>query len=355
MRPYSAGRRAFLAGGTAAFASGLLCPHGLGAQAAPVSPRRIDVHNHLIPPPYLEAMRKEIIAGSDTDPAPVINWNPAHLIEEMDKSGVATALLSMSTPGLWVLNNRDRVRKLARSCNEYAAALMRDHPGRFGMFAAMPLPDVDGALAEAVYALDVLKADGIGLLTSYAEKYPGDPSFKPLFAELNRRKAVVFVHPTSPQCCANSLPGIASSLDEFMFDVTRAITSMLFSGTFSAYPEITFIFTHAGGTMTPISSRINAFGLRHHEYDAVLPHGVMYELKKLYYDIANSTNPSAMPALLGLVPPSQIMFGSDTPYVPIAVTAGGFDRMTLGDDTRAAINRGNAERLFPRLAHPPLP
>jgi predicted TIM-barrel fold metal-dependent hydrolase len=135
-----------------------------------------------------------------------------------------------------------------------------------------------------------------------------------------------------------------------MFDVTRAITSMLFAGTFSAFPEIKFIFTHAGGTMTPISSRINAFGLRHHEYDAVLPHGVMYEMKKLYYDIANSTNPSAMSALMNLVPTSQIMFGSDTPYVPIAVTAEGFDRVTLPEDVRLAINRGNALKLLPRLA-----
>jgi predicted TIM-barrel fold metal-dependent hydrolase len=344
------GRRAFLAGSAAALASGLLLPHSAGAQTVPVSPRRIDVHNHLIPPPYLAAMRPEIIAGADTDPAPVLNWNPAHAVEEMDKSGVATAMLSMSTPGLWVLHDRDRTRKLARACNEYAAGLVRDYPGRFGMFAALPLPDVDGALAEAVYALDVLHADGIGLLTSYAEKYPGDPAFKPLFAELNRRKSVVFVHPTSPQCCANSLPGIAASLDEFMFDVTRAITSMLFGGTFSAYPDITFIFTHAGGTMTPISGRINAFAARHHEYDTLLPHGAMYELKKLHYDIANSTNPSAMPALMNLVPTSQILFGSDTPYVPIAVTAGGFDRMTLDDDARYAINRGNALKLFPRLA-----
>jgi predicted TIM-barrel fold metal-dependent hydrolase len=348
-RPLIPGRGAFLAGGATAFAAGLLCPHGALAQTAP-GPRRIDVHNHLIPPPYLAAGRKQIEAGADTDPAPVLNWNPAHAIEEMDKSGVAVAMLSMSTPGLSVISsNRDTVRKLARACNEYAASLLRDYPGRFGGFAAMPLPDVDGSLAEAAYALDVLKADGIGILTSYGNRYPGDPSFKPFFAELDRRKAVVFVHPTSPQCCTNSLP-YPASLDEFMFDVTRAITSMLLGGTFTSYPNIRFIFTHAGGTMTPISARINAFAVRHHEYDAVLPHGAYPELKKLYYDIANSTNPSAMSALMNLVPPSQIMFGSDTPYVPIAVTAGGFDKMTVPDDLRLAINRGNALKLFPRLA-----
>ena len=348
-RAFSTGRRTFLAASAAALASGLVLPHGIGAQNAAL--RRIDVHNHLIPPPYLAAGRPQIAAGADTDPSPVLNWNPAHAIEEMDRTGVAVAMLSMSTPGLSMLGGtRDQTRKLARACNEYAASLLRDFPGRFGNFAAMPLPDVEGSLAEAVYALDVLKADGIGLLTSYNDKYPGDPAFRPLFAELNRRKAVVFVHPTSPQCCATILPGIASSLEEFMFDVTRAITSLLFGGTFAMFPDIRFIFTHAGGTMTPISARINAFGARHHEYDAANPHGVYYELKKLHYDIANSTNSSAMAALMNLVPVSQILFGSDTPYVPIAVTAGGFDRMTVPDDVRAAINRDNALRLFPRLA-----
>ena len=314
------------------------------------TPRRIDVHNHFTPPAYLAAMRTQIAATIDTNPEHVFNWNPANAIEEMDQSNVGTAVLSLSTPGLWVLNDDARVREITRQSNEYAAGLVRAYPGRFGMFAALPLPDVDGSLAEATYALDELKADGIGILTSYAEKYPGDPAFKPLFAELNRRKAVVFVHPTTPQCCANSLPGIPPPILEFMFDVTRAITSMLFAGTFSAFPDIKFIFTHAGCTMIPIATRINAFSLRHHEFDAGLPHGVMHEIKKLYYDIANSTNPSAMSSLMNLVPTSQILFGSDTPYVPMAVTAGGLDRMTLADDVRLAINRGNALRLLPHLA-----
>jgi 6-methylsalicylate decarboxylase len=342
-------RRSFTITAAALLAAGSARPDATMAQSA--SPRRIDVHNHLVPPAYLAAGRPQIIAGADTDPSAIVNWNPAHTLEEMDRTGVAVAMLSMSTPGLSMLGGtREQTRKLARACNEYAASLLRDHPGRFGNFAALPLPDVEGSLAEAVYALDVLKADGIGLLTSYNEKYPGDPAFRPLFAELNRRKSVVFVHPTSPQCCATVLPGIASSLDEFMFDVTRAITSMLFGGTFAMFPDIRFIFTHAGGTMTPISARINAFGARHHEYDAANPHGVYYELKKLHYDIANSTNPSAMAALMNLVPATQILFGSDTPYVPIAATATGFDKMTLSDDVRLAINRGNALQLFPRLA-----
>ena len=210
--------------------------------------------------------------------------------------------------------------------------------------------DVAGSLAEAAYALDTLKADGIGILTSYGDIYPGDPSFAPFFAELNRRKAVVFVHPTAPACCASSLPGISPTLDEFMFDITRAITSMLFGGVFTKNPDIAFIFTHAGGTITPISGRIAAFAARHHEYDAIVPGGAIPALRRLYYDIANSTNPSAMPALMNLVPASQILFGSDTPYVPLAITAGGFDKMTVPDDVRVAIDRATRCACFPRLA-----
>jgi predicted TIM-barrel fold metal-dependent hydrolase len=343
-------RRAVLAGGAAALASGLLVPHRLRAQGATTG--RIDVHNHLVPPAYLAAGRKQIIAGADTDPTRVVNWSPAAALEEMDRSGVATAMLSMSTPGIAeiVAGDRDAARRLARACNEYAASLVRERPARFGTFAAVPLPDVDGALAEAAYALDALHADGIGILTSYGDRHPGDPAFKPFFAELDRRGAVVFVHPTSPNCCAASLGALPASLDEFMFEVTRAITSMIFGGTFAQFPNVRFIFTHAGGTTMPISGRIAAFGARHHEYDADDPQGALAILKSLHYDIANSTNASAMSALMNLVPTDRILFGSDTPYVPIAVTAAGFERLALADDVRYAIARGNALTLFPRLA-----
>jgi predicted TIM-barrel fold metal-dependent hydrolase len=342
------GRRSFLAGTAAALlAAGL--PAGRSATAQTPS-RRIDVHNHVMPPDYLKAGRELIIGTADLDPANVLNWTPAKVLAEMDRTGVATAMLSVSTPGISLMGNRDQTRKLARSCNDYTASLVRDYPGRFGMFGVVPLPDVDGAMSEAIYALDVLRADGIGLLTSYGTRYLGDPQFTPLFAELNRRRTVVFVHPTGPACCSTLLPGINASVAEYMFDITRTMMSMMFAGVFSTFADIRFIFTHAGGTMMPISARINAYGARHHELEAILPNGVMYELRKLHYDIANSTSPAAIAALTNVVPPTQILFGSDTPYVPIAATAGGLDKMAIADDLRAAINRDNALRLFPRLA-----
>jgi predicted TIM-barrel fold metal-dependent hydrolase len=336
-------RRAFLSG-TAALAASVALPAGAAAL------HRIDVHQHLIPPPYLKYNRAGIISGADVDPTPVLRWSPARMLAEMDRNGIAVAMLSMSSPGVSMLGGtRAQIRALARACNEYAATLRREHPSRLGHFAAMPLPDLNGALAEAAYALDILKSDGIGLYTSYNGTYLGDPAFRPLFAELNRRKAVVFVHPTQPQCCGSVLPGVEPSLLEYFFDTTRAITSLLFNGTFAAFPDVRFIFAQAGGAITALAPRIAAWGARQHRFAAAIPHGAFHELQKQYFDIASATNPLTMAALMHFAPASQIVFGSDAPYAPVVNTARGFDNTAMPAGTRAAIDRGNALRLFSRL------
>jgi predicted TIM-barrel fold metal-dependent hydrolase len=213
----------------------------------------------------------------------------------------------------------------------------------------VPLPDVEGSLREIAYAFDVLKADGIGLVSNYDDKWPGDPSFAPVFDELNRRKAVVFIHPTAPSCCSHLMPGIAASTVEFLFDTSRAILSLLVNGTLSRFPDIRFIFCHAGGTMPMLAARTNAFVERHKDVAERVPDGVAVELRKLYYDVANSVNPSSMAALMKLVPTSQLLFGSDFPYVPPAVTANQLDHFGLSASELEAINRENAAHLFPRL------
>jgi predicted TIM-barrel fold metal-dependent hydrolase len=213
----------------------------------------------------------------------------------------------------------------------------------------VPLPDQEGSVKEAEYALDVLKADGIGLVSSYDNRWPGDATFTPVFEELNRRKAVVFIHPAVPGCCDHLMPGIPASTIEFLFDTTRAITSLLVNGTFSRFPDIRFIFCHAGGTVPVVAARTTAFVDRHKEITDRLPNGAVFELRKLYYDIANSTNPSSMAALMNLVPTSQMLFGTDFPYVPAAVTANGLDHYGLSSADLRAMGRENAERLFPRL------
>ncbi len=341
------GRRALLGGAAAA----ALLPAMARAQAPSpaANPRRIDVHHHIIPPIYLEKARAQLIATADTDPAPLLNWTPATTLEEMDKHGVATAMTSISTPGIW-FGDKVAARDLARACNEFGARLAVDHPGRFGLLAALPLQDQDASLAEIAYAFDVLHADGICLMTSYDGKWPGDPAFAPVMDELNRRRAVVYFHPTAPSCCANLIPGVPPSAVEFLFDSTRALLSLMASGTFKRCPDLRCIFAHTGGGTSVLATRISAFFNRHAELKAKLPGGPMEVFRRQHYDIANSVNPATMEAAFDFVGSGQLLFGSDNPFVPLSLTASAFDRFELPPGEKDAINRGNALKLFPRLA-----
>ena len=195
------------------------------------------------------------------------------------------------------------------------AGMARDYPGRFGVFAAVPVFDIDGALRESAYAMDTLKADGICLMTNCGDMWLGDPHYWPLFEELNRRKAVVYTHPQAPTCCSNIIPEINDSVVEYASDTSRAIAKLLFTGAATKFPEIRFIFSHGGGTMPFIAERFfrapigNPLPLKER-----VPNGVHYELKKLYYDTAQASHPYAMNALTRLVGASQIVFGTDFPY-----------------------------------------
>jgi 6-methylsalicylate decarboxylase len=296
----------------------------------------------------MEKERERVIAAMGLDPSILLDWTPARAFEEVDRHRIATAITSISTPGVW-FGDAEAGRILARECNEYGAQMARDYPGRFRNFAAIPLPDVEGSLRELDYALGALGALGIGLLTSYEDRWLGDPAFAPVFDELERRKAVVFVHPTAPACCRHLIPGIPAGLTEFLFDTTRAVTSLLFSGTFARCPNIRFIFCHGGGTLTILAGRIETFVRRQKRLAGTMPDGATEALKRLYYDVANTTNPPAFAALTSLVPASQILFGSDYPYLPIAATTDGMPQLGLDDATWRKIERENALRLFPAL------
>jgi predicted TIM-barrel fold metal-dependent hydrolase len=321
------------------------------AQSAVSKPGPIDTHHHIYPPPYLtrtlDHLQKEGL------PAAVYqNWTPSRAIAEMDKAGVAGAVTSISTPGVW-FDDGDAARTRARACNEAGAQMARDFPSRFGMFAAIPLPDTEGSLQEIAYALDVLKLDGIGLLTSYAGKMLGDPAFRPVLEELNRRNAVVFVHPTVP-CSCNQFPGPPNAwFFEAITDTARTIASLLFSGTFNAVPNIKFIFSHGGGVLPSIAERLPeaAREMTPAERATRMPNGIDYELRRQHYDLASiARNPAAMAAVLKMFPVSQLTFGSDAPFHMPAEVLESLSQHMLSANDLHAIQRGNALRLFPRFA-----
>ena len=312
------------------------------AQSADAKPFRIDVHHHLSPPTYVTASNE----GGFGD-ALMKNWTIEKSLADMDKAGIATSMLSVTTPGV-NFTKGDAARRLCRESNEYGAKLVADHPGRFGNFAMLPLTDIEGSLLELTYALDTLKADGIALMTNYGDKWPGDPLFLPVMEELNRRKALVYTHPTAANCCANLVPTQPAVMIEFGTDTTRAITHVVFSGTAARCPDLQFIFSHAGGTLPFLTERLLKMPVLDPSLAPRVPRGVMHELQRFYYDTAWSAHPMALASLTQLVKPTQIVFGSDYPYRTGIDHVKGLAEHGFSAADLRAIERDNALRLLPR-------
>ena len=337
-----ASRREFLKA-LAAIGAGAIAPaNGLLAQG-PLPPargslRRIDVHHHMLPPFYMKLRQM-----------PTRDWTPEQAIQAMDKHGIATAITStmLLTENDPLIDGTEKARGVAREINEFGARMVRDYPARFGLFAALPWTDSEGTLREIEYAYDVLKTDGIGLWTSYGDKWLGDPIFAPAFEELNRRKAVVFCHATASNCCRSLFPGASPTRAEYDFDTTRTVESLLINGTLARFPDVRIIFCHSGGTLPVMAGRINDRFPK--DRPELAPKGVLYEVKKLYYEVAHATYPAPLSALMKLAPTSQILFGTDYPPEPMETTINPLAQAGLSAQTLQAINRGNAERLFPRL------
>ena len=308
----------------------------------------IDTHHHIYPPRYVNANLKRIVEDSGALPASAYtSWSPQRALEQMDKAGVRSAVVSMTSPGIW-WGNTEEGRTWARECNEFGAQMAKDFPGRFGMFAAIPLPDTEGSLREIAYALDTLKLDGIGLLTSYAGKPLGDPSFAAVFDELNRRKVAVFVHPTM-SCCGMSIPGIDPPAIDFSTDTTRTLASLAYSGTFARSPDVKFIFSHGGGTMPFLLSRFTREESVMKDREQRLPRGVLYELKKFHYDTAQANHAGALAALVRVIPVSQVLYGSDFPFRPGSDVNEGLAQFRFKPRDLRAIDRDNALKLLPSL------
>lgn len=344
-----ASRRGFLAGAAAATAAAGLSQRQAGARSAP--PKLIDTHHHFYPPAYQKAW-----AGwEDQRKLPHLGvqlaWSRDKAFEEMDKAGITTGVLSLpSTPGVWFDGDAGTAHKMALLCCDFAAEMVRDRPGRYGLFAPLSMLDIDATLKEIEYAFETLKADGINLQTNYGDKWLGDPTYKPVLEELNRRRAVVFVHPLVASCCARLGAGAPPpAVIEVPHDTTRTVVSLLLSGTLARLRDIKWLFAHGGGTIPFLAGRIEAFyDKRARGPNGFAPDGIEAEFRRLHYDTANATHPAAMAALTTLVPVSQITYGTDYPYFSLD-QINDLRRLGLSEGDLAAIASVNATRLIPRL------
>jgi aminocarboxymuconate-semialdehyde decarboxylase len=310
---------------------------------------RIDVHQHLMPPFYAEALAAN---GGDPSDSPMPKWSPELALEFMDAHDIATGILSLSSPSVVGWEAAER-RQMARRVNEYVTDLVATRPDRFGNFATVPLPDVEGTLEELRYAFDALRVDGVLVLANYQGRYLGDPIFEPLWAELNRRQAVVLIHPgvTPGQPPFPPADGIASPLLDFLLHTTRSAVQLVFNGVIDRYPNVRIILSHAGGFLPYAALRV-AGGVPHFRTDLSDPSKTLARLKHFYFDTALSSG-SAVPALKDFAAEGHILFGSDFPYAPPDVASYFIAALDaneyLGPGDRAALNHGNALALFPRL------
>lgn len=315
----------------------------------------IDVHHHLVPDAYRQSLARCGVAAPISG-VEFPDWSVEASLAMMDRQGIATAMLSLSVPGVAVPDAADAAH-LAREVNKSMRRIIDAHPGRFGAFAAVPLPDVPAALAEIDHAIGVLGLDGVGLFTNYGRVYLGDPAFDPVLAHLDRRGAVAFVHPAAPP--DGSPVDLPDSVCEFPFATTRMAAQMVYNGTFSRYPHLRLILPHAGGTIPYLAERMTYAPVIRPSMASLAPDDALGYLRSLYFDTAMSGNAHTLAAFRSFADPSHILVGTDFPFMPAwssresGERIRGLGRFTEGELT--AVARGNAEALFPRLIRQAVP
>lgn len=326
----------------------------LGAQA-PANARRLDLHHHFGSPRWM----KRAVEVKRQGWQQFQTYTPAKAIAAMDAAGVSTAFMSCTEPGVWFgddfAKEREEAISLSRDLNEYGARMVGDYKGRFGLFAVLPLPDIDASLREIEYAFDTLKADGLGLLTSYGTIWLGDPTMQPVFEELNRRNAVVYTHPTDATCCHSLMPNTGPGTIEWQTDTARAIYNIINdsggrTSMATRYPNIRFIWSHGGGTLIGVLNRFLGWNKLSQQDLAKTPepNSKLYHLRRFYYDTAQSTNFLQLGALKSLVGATQIVFGADYPYFTIVDHVEQLRASGLSATELAGIDRENALRILPK-------
>jgi predicted TIM-barrel fold metal-dependent hydrolase len=312
----------------------------------------IDVHQHVIPDYYKNELARVGVMGSGENPWPA--WSVARQLELMDELGINAVLISIASPGAY-FGDVEFTKGLVKGCNETMGRIVSDRPEKFGAMGFVSLPDVQAACRDVEYALDVLKLDGINLQTHAGPRYLGDPDENELYAELDRRRAVIFVHPQRPPVKDMPRYAFPAGYTELTFDTTRAITNMLYTGMLAKFPNIRWIMPHMGGVTPFLLFRLSGLDDDPKVRERI-PDGVAAYLRRLYYDVAQSPAKLALRALLDVADPSRILFGTDYPSarnvekvmrdtVAAIRTFDGFD-----DTLRCKVMAGNAQALLPRFA-----
>lgn len=308
----------------------------------------VDVHAHFVTDRYVAAARAAGIEHPDGMPG-WPEWAPEQHLEMMRRGGIAKSYLSISSPGVH-FGDDAAARALAREVNEFGAKVRAEHPDRFGHFASLPLPDVEGALAEAAYALDVLGADGVTVETNHHGMYPGDDRLAPLWQELDRRGALVFVHPTSPPHAADLALGRPRPMLEFLFDTARAAGDLLFNGVLARTPRIRWVLTHGGGALPLLADRMELFRAHFGSGPADAPTAVE-QLGALWYDMAGTPFPRQIPAFDAAFGTDRLLYGSDYCWTPAfaaldQIASVDAARQPSPTDTWRDLTTRNAQRLF---------
>ncbi|MFB7031684.1 MULTISPECIES: amidohydrolase family protein [unclassified Streptomyces] len=314
----------------------------------------VDVHAHFLTPRYLQEageaghLRPDGMAAWPT-------WNAARHLELMDEWSIATSMLSISSPGTH-FGDDEAARALTRHVNETGAELKRIRPDRFGHFASLPLPDVDGALVELAHAMDQLGSDGVTVKTNAHGTYLGDLRYEPLLAELDRRRTPVFVHPTSPPHQEAVSLGRPRPMLEFLFDSARTVSDLVFNRRLQQYPNIPWIFTHGGGTLPLLTQRMelfrSVFGSTDDTAADTTPlDPIPEQVNRLWFDIAGTPFPHQVPCLTAAFGTDRLLYGSDYCFTPAAGTAAQIASVDAapqpGQDTWRTLTTRNAHRLFP--------
>jgi predicted TIM-barrel fold metal-dependent hydrolase len=312
---------------------------------------RIDTHHHMIPPHYRDMLRRAGIDEAGGRALP--DWSPEGSLKTMAELNVATAIVSVSTPGTTFLPDAADAAALARDLNDYGANLVASAPDRFGFFATIPMPHIDESVAEVVRSLDDLNADGVVLLANNDGTYLGQDGQDDLFAALDARSAVVFIHPADLP--GPTVPGVAPFAADFLLDTTRAAYLLVRNGIRRKYAHIRFILSHAGGFVPYASHRMVLAIMAE---TGASPADILDDFSSFYFDTALSSSAAALPTLLAFAKPGHITFGSDWPFAPVAagkLFAAGLESYGVDVDTLSAINRTNALALFPRLENAAAP